>query len=95
MGLEPPPILPSTSEEFGLPLIWQLAAEPTIDNAQLALADVGVWRSVALLVVLALVPCIGWLLYSARRRFVGPAPAPVPLDYKVQRERAATVAAER
>lgn len=95
MGLEPPPILPSTSEEFGLPLIWQLAAEPTVDNAQLALADVRVWRSLALLAVLALAPWIGCLLYSARRRFVGPPVKPVPLDYKVQRERAAVVATDR
>lgn len=82
MGRAPPPAVPSTAEQFGVPLLWQLAAEPSLENAQLALADVRVWRALALLALLLLVPCIARLVYRARLRYLGDQVAPVPLDYK-------------
>lgn len=88
MGRAPPPIVPSTAEQFGVPLLWQLVEEPSLENAQLAFGDVRVWRALALLVLLVLLPCIVQLVYKARLRHLGGRVAPVPLDYKALRKRA-------
>lgn len=86
MGRAPPPVLPTVAEEFGIPLLEEFAAKPSVDTAIAALSDVRVWRSVALLALLMLVPWLAHLLYRARQRFVGSHRAAIPIDYKQVRK---------
>lgn len=86
MGRDPPPVIPSIAEQFGMPALQQLVADPSIDNVQHALLDIHVWRSLALLVLLLIVPWIASSLYRARMRFIGVRSTTAPLDYKAQRK---------
>lgn len=86
MGRAAPPAARPVAEEFGMPLLTQLLSEPSLENAQLALSSVAVWRALALLAALIMLPWIAHLLFHARRRYLGFQSAPVPLDYKAQRK---------
>lgn len=86
MGRAAPPLARPTAEQFGISLLTQLLEEPSLENAHLALSSVAVWRTLALLAALILLPWIARLLYRARLRYLGFQSAPVPLDYKAQRK---------